>query len=66
MDSASAERTGQREAQHLGRLWVGHCCPPTYAQTGWENSPLVLHNAHFRWGICFPSMGEQVVGLVLW
>jgi len=30
------------------------------AQTGWENSPLALHGAHFRRGSIYPSLGERL------
>ena len=32
----------------------------SYAQTGRENSPLALHDAHFWWGSLYPSLGEQL------
>ena len=32
----------------------------SYAQPGWENSPLALHGAHFRRGSIYPSLGERL------
>ena len=32
----------------------------SYAQMGWENSPLALHGAHFRRGSIYLSLGERL------